>query len=320
MCDSKETWDDEVLERGGHPLQLWEWGEVKAAHGWKAERVFIKNGGEINGLAQLLIRTLPGPFKAMVYVPRGPICDLADREGVLDALADYVLQTHPATVLTVEPDWEDVILPEDWRPSTNTILLPRTLILDLSKSEDDLMSAMAKKTRQYIRKSAKEVEIRQIKGREEAAEVLAMYKETAKRADFALHDDDYYMDVMTKMGDFSPIFAAFKEGKMVAFLWLVISKETAFELYGGVNDAGQEMCANYALKWHVVQTMRKWGLHRYDMNGLLNDGVSTFKQGFAEHENKLIGTYDRPLSPLYAIWAYGLPLAKRVVRAVKQRR
>lgn len=311
-------WDEKVVEKDGHPLQLWAWGEVKRAHGWEAERVVVRSEGEAIGLAQLLIKHLPGPFKALVYVPRGPVCDVADREVVLDAISEYVQLHHPAIVLTIEPDWEEVILPEDWHPSLNTILIPRTLILDLTKTEDELQAAMAKKTRQYIRKSAGEVEIRQLKTRDEIMQALEIYRETARRAGFALHGDDYYQDVFEKMGDYSPVFAAYKDNAMVAFLWLAVSGATAFELYGGVNDAGQETRANYALKWHAIKTMRKWGLKRYDLNGLLNDGISTFKQSFSSHENNLIGTYDKPLSPLYAVWSKGLPLAKRIIRAIKR--
>ncbi len=317
--NDREKWDNEVIERSGHPLQLWAWGEVKRAHGWEAERVLVKSEEEIVGMAQLLIKHLPGPFKALVYVPRGPVCDVADREVVLDALGEYVQVSHPATVLTIEPDWEGLILPEDWRASPNTILIPRTLIIDLGKTEDELMNAMAKKTRQYIRKSASEVTVRQLKNREEIREALEIYKLTAKRASFAVHGDEYYYDIFEKMSDYSPVFGAFKEGKLVAFLWLAMSGATAFELYGGVTDEGQELRANYALKWHAIQTMQKWGLARYDLNGLLNDGISTFKQSFSDHENKLIGTYDKPLSPLYSLWTYGLPWVKKVMRAIKNR-
>jgi lipid II:glycine glycyltransferase (peptidoglycan interpeptide bridge formation enzyme) len=66
--------------------------------------------------------------------------------------------------------------------------------------------------------------------------------------------------------------------------------------------------------------MRERGIVRYDFNGLLNDGVSTFKQGFADHENMLVGTYDKPLSPLYSAWTYGLPLAKKIIRKIKSLR
>jgi len=53
------------------------------------------------------------------------------------------------------------------------------------------------------------------------------------------------------------------------------------------------------------------------MNGLLNDGVSAFKQGFADHEDMLAGTLDYPLSPLYLVWTAVLPKVKSIVRRVK---
>ncbi len=115
------------------------------------------------------------------------------------------------------------------------------------------------------------------------------------------------------------MFAAFLGTKPIAFLWLAISREVVFELYGGMNDEGQHLRANYALKWHAIRTMKKWGIAKYDFNGLLNDGVSTFKQGFANHETMLVGTYDKPLSPLYVVWDTLLPLAKKIIRTVKSR-
>jgi lipid II:glycine glycyltransferase (peptidoglycan interpeptide bridge formation enzyme) len=317
-CNDREEWDEIVLDNEGHPLQLWGWGEVKASHGWRVERAVVKDAGEVIGAAQLLVRRLPGLFKAFVYVPRGPVCSEKNREGVLGALAVYVKAHYPATVLTIEPDWKEARFPRGWRRSTNTILAPRTLILDLTQSEEELLAVMAKKTRQYIRKSASDVAVRQVKDTSEIEECLTIYKQTAKRAGFALHGDDYYKDIFKELGDHSPIFAAFKGEKMVAFLWLAISNTTAFELYGGVTDEGQDIRANYALKWHAIQTMKKWRLERYDLNGLINDGISTFKQGFADHENKLVGTYDLPLSPLYSTWTYGLPAAKKIVRALKR--
>ena len=87
-----------------------------------------------------------------------------------------------------------------------------------------------------------------------------------------------------------------------------------------MNETGQSLRANYALKWHAIRKCKEWGIERYDMNGLLNDGVSTFKQGFADHENMLCGTYDFPLSPLYGVWAKGLPTAKKAVRKLKSLR
>ena len=320
VCEQKQEWDEYVLEAGGHPLQLWEWGEVKAAHGWKATRIFVRKDDETIGAAQLLIKKLPKPFSNLVYVPRGPVCSHESREAVLEETAKYAKSEIGAVVITVEPDWNDMPELSAWKKSTNNILLARTLILDLRKSEDELMAAMAKKTRQYIRKSGGEgLEIRKVK-REEIAACLEIYKDTAKRAGFSLHDDQYYYDIYDMLGDYSPVYAAFSNGNPVAFLWLAISEKTAFELYGGMNDEGQQLRANYALKWHAITTIKKWGIERYDMNGLLNDGVSTFKQSFSDHEDSLAGTYDKPLSPLYAAWSRALPAAKKVVRKLKSLR
>jgi len=220
--------------------------------------------------------------------------------------------------LTIEPDSELMPDAQGWIETPNTILIPRTLILDLNKSLDDLMAAMTKKTRQYIRKSGKEdVVIRKVRTADELQKCLDIYHQTAERAGFALHGDQYYHDVAQKLGDSSVVFAAFKGDMPIAFLWLAISSHTAFELYGGMNDEGQQLRVNYALKWHAITKCREWGIERYDMNGLLNDGVSTFKQGFADHESMLAGTFDYPLSPLYTAWTKGLPLAKTVVRKAK---
>lgn len=317
-CENREDWDEAVLEQGGHPLQLWGWGEVKQAHNWRVERVRVRDGDVVLGLAQLLIRPLPWPFRALVYIPRGPVAEEQSRGLVLENLAAYAREKYQAVALTVEPDWTAMPAVGGWRRADNTILIPRTLILGLHRSEEELLAHMTKKTRQYIRKSEKEaITIRQVKSREELQACLAIYKQTAERAQFALHDDQYYIDVFEMLGEHSPVMAAFLDDKPVAFLWLAISATTAFELYGGMNDDGQRLRANYALKWHAITAMKKWGLERYDFNGLLNDGVSTFKQGFADHEDLLAGTYDKPLSPLYIAWSKGLPLAKRVVRKLK---
>jgi lipid II:glycine glycyltransferase (peptidoglycan interpeptide bridge formation enzyme) len=318
--DKQTDWDSEVLENNGHPLQLWAWGEVKAGHNWSVERVEVLEDQRSIGIAQLLIRRLPAPFKSLVYVPRGPVAEVGERTRVLEALANHAKLKFGAVAITVEPDWTEMSHIEGWKRSSNTILIPRTLILDLNKSEDELLADMAKKTRQYIRKSGSEaIDIRRVRSREELDGCLAIYKQTAERAGFALHADQYYYDIFDQMGDHAPVMAAFKDGQPIAFLWLAISASTAFELYGGMNDEGQRLRANYALKWQTIQIMKKWGITRYDFNGLLNDGVSTFKQSFASHEDTLVGTYDKPLSPLYLLWTYGLPLGKKIIRTIKNR-
>lgn len=317
-CNDQSKWDEYVLYNNGHPLQLWGWGEVKATHNWRAYRLFILKDDIIIASAQVLLRQLPKPFKSLAYIPRGPIVLANDQQLILNKISEFVKESFDSVAISIEPDTEEEFSLEGWKQSKNTILVPRTIIIDLGQGTDALQADMSKKTRQYIRKSsAEKMIIRQVKDKQDLENCLEIYKQTAERANFALHNDDYYYDIATMMGDYSVVFASFVDDKPVAFLWLLISKQTAFELYGGVNEIGQNMRANYALKWHAISKMKQWGIIRYDLNGLLNDGISNFKQGFASHENKLVGTYDRPLSGYYSLWQKGLPAMKSVLRKIK---
>ena len=239
-CYDQGQWDEYVHEHGGHPLQLWGWGEVKAAHGWHAYRYTMTRGDTIVGCAQVLVRPLPWPFRRFIYVPRGPVFDAADQDEVLAALAKHIKGHLKGVVLSIEPPRTESPMGQGWRRSSNTILIPHTLILDLRRSQDELMEAMSKKTRQYIRKSAKEpLTIRRVTSREMLADLMALYHQTASRAGFPLHEDQYYYDVFDKLGEASVIFAATNEQGPIAFVWLAVSAGTAFELYGCMMPKGK---------------------------------------------------------------------------------
>lgn len=320
QCKNREEWDEYILENGGHPLQLWGWGDVKSSHGWKAYRLQFHDNEVVVGAVQLLVRHLPWPLKSLSYVPRGPVLDGANRTELLLALAEYTKNTHHSVVLSIEPDSVDYNLPEggNWRKSLNRVLPSSTVVLDLKKTESDLQADMAKKTRQYIRKSGSEgIVIKTVRSKVDLDKCLSMYHDTAKRAGFDLHPDEYYYDVYNCLGDHSQIFAAYVDNEPVSFLWLAISADTAFELYGGMNEVGQQLRANYALKWHGILKCKEWGLTRYDFGGLIDGGVSTFKMGWTENETELAGTFDLPLSPAYFIWNRGLPTAKKLSRKLK---
>ena len=318
-CQDKEQWDEYILENGGHPLQLWGWGQVKAGHGWKVERIFGYDGDDIVAAAQVLVRPLPSPFRSFAYVPRGPLTNIEKQGEFLDQLSVLVKRDYKSVTLSIEPELFTFDAPKGWERATNKILSPETILLDTKKSESDLLADMAKKTRQYIRKSSADVTIRLEKSQETLVKCLEIYKQTAKRAGFNIHSEQYYQDVLLQLRDHSPIFVAYAEGEPVAFLWLAISANTAYELYGGVTEKGQELRANYALKWHAIRKAKEWGLSSYDFGGLVAGGVSTFKQGWASEPTVFAGTYDKPLSPLYVMWSKGLPFAKKVVQKVRRK-
>ncbi len=297
-------------------MQLWGWGEVKAAHGWKAERLLVVKKGRVVGGAQVLARRLPWPLRQLLYIPRGPWGEWD--EPSVNAF-EARLGNYKAVSVLVEPDQTTVLDWKGWKKSPNRILLARTAVMELTRSIEDLQADMSKKTRQYIRKSEREgIEVRLAATREDVAECMAIYKETAKRAGFALHSDRYYSDIFEKVGEASPVYMAEYQGRVVAFLWPIVTPTVAFELYGGMNEQGQSLRANYFLKWHVVQQMKQQGVKRYDVNGLLNDGVTAFKKGFIPEETHMTGAYEKQLSLWYPLWRYLLPMAKSLVQSLRR--
>lgn len=317
LCTDPALWDEYVLDNGGHPLQLWGWGQVKTAHGWVTERLFAYEEDQVVAGAQVLTRKLPFPFRSISYVPRGPVGDKGLDEEFLEEIAKYTKRKHHSVALSIEPDVTDFQAPKGWVRAKTANLPSDTIVLDLTKSESDLLTNMVKKTRQYIRKSAAEaIEIKQVRTRADLQKCLDIYKDTSRRAKFNLHADQYYIDVFNLMGDYSPVFAAYIDDQPVAFLWLAISADTSYELYGGMSEMGQELRANYALKWHAVRKTKEWGLKKYDFGGLIGEGVTNFKRGWTDSDTKLTGTYDKPLSPLYPSWNRLFPLAKKTSQKI----
>ncbi|MBO1768132.1 peptidoglycan bridge formation glycyltransferase FemA/FemB family protein [Allobranchiibius sp. GilTou38] len=339
-CRDQTEWDALVDEAGGHPLQLWGWGELKSRYEWSADRLVVRDGDRTIGSAQVLLRTLPRPFRSLAYIPRGPQAAEEDRGPVLAALTEYVRTTHRPIALSIEPDWEQpgaplekgadenqiAVLqeraPVGWlaeveaagfRRSTNTGLIPRTLIVDVRADDETLMKGLTSSTRQNVRKSfrAEGVRFGEVTTDSDLDAVLAINRATAERADFAVHDDAYHRGIRDLLGDRSRLLAAWEGEELVAFIWLVVSGTTAFELYGGVNPRGMKLRLNYGLKFHAMTQMREAGVSRYDFNGLLNDGISDFKRQFAGHEDLLLGTWDAPLSPLYSTFERALPVVRR---------
>lgn len=346
-CHDREEWDALVNEAHGHPLQLWGWGEVKSRYTWSADRLIVRDGTDIVGSAQVLLRRLPPPFRTLAYIPRGPQAAPEHRAAVLTALAAHLKEHRHPVALTIEPDWTEPFSPipkgqydevlateraaplDGWRQeladagfrrSDGTGLIPHTLIVDVTRDEDVIMKELSSTTRQNVRKSfrAENVRFGEVTTERDLEAILEMNRETGRRAGFPVHSDDYHRAIRDLMGDRSQLLAAWEGDEPVAFVWLVVSGTTAFELYGGVTPRGMKLRLNYGLKFHAMQHVKAQGVARYDFNGLLNDGISDFKRQFAKHEDQLIGTWEKPLSPLYPAFGRGLPAVRSVRRRLDE--
>lgn len=317
MLICKETHDDNLWNQYvdawlGHPMQSWSWGELKAATGpWVAHRVLLFEGENPVGGAQILVRKLPWPFGAIAYAPRGPMSASQDRlPEVADACAEWCAEHAKAVSLKIDPAVQQLDLSSDWKPSEH-VLLASTATIDLTPEEDDIFKGLhSKKARQYIRKAGRDGVTCRPAVKEDLDGILSIYKRTAANDGFPLHADEFYHKAFDMLGDENQLFVAEKDGTMLSFLWNATTAGTAFELWGGVSDEGKRLRANYLLKWTAIQAAKARGTKLYDLNGLLNDGISDFKLLFVEDPTQWVGSFDKPLSAKYHLWDCALKIRR----------
>ena len=135
----------------GHPnahlLQTGEWGELKSAFGWKPVRITNGEAG-----VQILFRKLPLGF-TIGYIPKANI-----GQSLLSEI-DLVCKRNHAIFLKLEPDlWDDQSLETlnlQLETSQHNIQPPRTIIVDIRGTEDEILAKMKQKTRYNIRLAEK---------------------------------------------------------------------------------------------------------------------------------------------------------------------
>jgi len=187
---SPQAWDQFVSKHpDAHILQTSGWGELKSAFGWSP--LFFRQ--EDLG-AMVLFRQLPLGM-SIAYVPRGPVGD-GDWDNFWKGLDEHC-QKEKAVFLRMEPNlWEpvekDLIkhqLP-GFIATEQTIQPPRTIMINLDSSEEDLLMAMKSKTRYNIRLAErKDVIVRQS---EDVPAFHRMMLTTGNRDEFGIHSLDYY--------------------------------------------------------------------------------------------------------------------------------
>lgn len=328
------TWDRTLLALPNpHILQSRAWGEFKARHGWRATRLLFHEGGRTVAAASVLERRLSRLPVSVLYVPKGPALDWSDAnltEKVLTEL-ESLARRRRALMLKIDPDvyYADdapafcsrpanapqvarLLAARGWRVSDEQVQFRNTLLLDLTRSEEELLAAMKPKTRYNLRLAMRRgVTVRQ--GTVAELEIFyRLYAETARRDGFPIRPPDYYHDAwgsFLKAGH-ALVLLAEVEGEVVAGLLLFLLGPTAWYMYGASADRHRERMPNYLLQWEAIRRARALGCTLYDLWGAPDTlaesdpmwGVMRFKLGLGGQLARGLGAWDFPVSRV----GYGL--------------
>jgi peptidoglycan pentaglycine glycine transferase (the first glycine) len=302
-----------------HLLQTGEWGDLKSRFGWEPVRV-------INGEAgvQILFRKLPVGF-AIGYIPKPVIShQLSVISGKFWDEINSVSKSKHTIFLKVEPDlWNDSALPEGEgrvRVSPHNIQPPRTIVIDIRNSEEEILACMKQKTRYNIRLAEKKgVVVRAWNDLESFHKLMLV---TGDRDRFGIHSLEYYRRAyeLFHPAGMCELLVAEYEGMPLAALMAFARGRRAWYFYGASTDEERNRMPAYLLQWDAIRWAKARGCEEYDLWGVPDEdepaleanfemrhdglwGVYRFKRGFGGELKRAAQAIDRVYNPLL-YWAY----------------
>jgi lipid II:glycine glycyltransferase (peptidoglycan interpeptide bridge formation enzyme) len=317
-----------------HILQTAAWGELKAGFGWSVIRISVEpDAGRAIG-AQMLFRRLPLGY-SLAYIPKGPLA-AGDEEGPLDfhgkaweemwREVDRICHQEKAIFLKVEPDLlEEQIcqIPKGFLSSPHAIQPQRTILVDLSGSEEDILGRMKQKTRYNIRLAQKKGV--RVVASEDSDLFYRLMQITGDRDRFGIHSQAYYRRALDlfKYQESCQLLVAEFEGEPLAALMVFARDKRSWYFYGASASRNRELMPTYLLQWEAMRWARGRGCNQYDLWGVPDVpverleaqfdqrsdglwGVYRFKRGFGGVLSRAAGPWDRVYQPalyrLYRLW------------------
>jgi peptidoglycan pentaglycine glycine transferase (the first glycine) len=290
----------EFLEKQENPhiLQTTEWGELKSAFGWEVERIISGDLG-----VQILFRKLPLGF-TVGYLPK-PVFDdgrwmMDDKSRpMVDGLwseIDAICHKKRAVFLKIEPDcWDTGLIPGTPHPALRTsphnIQPPRTIVISLEGSDDDILARMKQKCRYNVRLAEKkDVTVR---AWDDLDGFYRLMQVTGGRDGFGVHSHEYYQkayDLFHPTGVAEILVAEFESRPLAALMVFALGKR-AYYLYGASTNEERNRMPTYLLQWEALKWARERGCTEYDLWGVPDVDEETLEAQFETRHDGLWGVY-----------------------------
>ncbi len=286
-----------------HVIQSFEWGEFRKSLNIPLLRFGLFSGGKMIKAFQLTLHKIPFTKKYVGYLPKGPA---PDKE--LAAALKKIGKENNCAFIKVEPDIliENVKLKieNSFRLSPRPLFTKYNFILDLTKSEEQLLKDLLPKTRYNIRVAQKHGLKVEERTDDEAFKIyLKLYFETTKRQKYHGHNEYYHKKVWEelKKNKMARILIASFKGEPLTAWMLLNFKDALYYPYGGSSKIHSEVMANNLIAWEAIKLGKKLKLKSFDMWGALGPnanpkdhwyGFHRFKMGYGGKLVEYIGTYD----------------------------
>ncbi|MFF0814849.1 lipid II:glycine glycyltransferase FemX [Rhodococcus sp. NPDC003318] len=326
-----ERWDEHVTRAadGGDVWRGQDNAKAKETLGYAIRYLFVGDDA-----VTVHVKNVPllGP---LWIVPSGPSgATIAEVLPKAQALAFYAA-TQGAFVLRIDPrveaDAETTrrLLAEGYRPAGQVTPNKHTVIVDLDRTEDEILAGFSKGARRALKRAARDgVQVERVPATDENCDIL--YELVAQTGDgrFGVRSREYSRFTYQRYAASGngQMFFARSDGKVATASFEMRLGAKAIGLHkGSVRKSPGDSATNglgsqgigHALQWAVVRWAKEAGALEYDLCGTPPSaeadnpdhyfyGIGTFKRSFNREITDYVGAWDVPLSQWRnRIWTAG---------------
>lgn len=243
-------------------------------------------------------------------IPCGPLLDYKDKKTVkvvFEKIAEIAkkekcvfVRVRPQLLNT--PENLKLLAELGLKKSPMHLAAEHTVIIGLTKPEDELLANMRRQTRYEVRRAAKQgITVEKSQSEEIFKEFRKVQAETAKRQGFVPPNLRTLMAERKAFGDNIAIYVAkTDEGKPIAYGMIIKDGKEGDYYEAASTELNRKMPGAYALLWQVMKDLKAEGYERFNLWGIAPAGqpnhryagVTTFKTGFGGEVVEYVPAHD----------------------------
>lgn len=206
---------------------------------------------------------------------------------------------HRVFNIIIEPKHEkDILHITGYGLRSSSPYLPsKTIHIDLTKSETQLLKEMRHKTRYNIKQAQKKgVEVKVSKD-------IKLFSDMWKHAKFSrrIMGTKDITELYKAFGKDAYLLLAYKESELLAGVVCIHANNIAYYMYAATTEQGKKLYAPTLLAWEQIKLAKRKGNKVFDFEGVyderfpLNDwkGFSRFKKSFGGKEVEYPGAFSK---------------------------
>lgn len=316
---------ERFCESNGNFMQSSRWANVKA--NWQHEFITVNDeNGAVIGSMLILIKKLPIINRTMFYAPRGPVCDMHNKDVLYEIFNQLCLlaKKHRAYTVKLDPliDITDTTAVENLkalgfvhhpeRLGYDTVQCRENYMMDIKdKKAEEVFEGFKSKWRYNIRLAQRKGVSCKIYREEALDDFVSLMQETSERDGFNMRGKEYFRTLLRSFPENSGLCMCYLGNTPLSGALYINYAGTMSYVYGCSSNQYRNYMPNYLMQWTMIKHSCKSGCKVYDFCGIpywydenhKNYGVYRFKQGFGGYVKTYAGEFDYNFSPITAFAA-----------------